>query len=68
MASWILNMFTHKNYASAPEKDGNTGKDGNKEDRREPGPQGPSGPRNGGVVFTRWRCTTCPTSNDTEVL
>ena len=30
--------------------------------------QGPPGPRNGGVVFTRWGRTTCSTTNDTEIL
>ena len=43
-------------------RDGTNGKDGSKGDKGEPGP------RNGGVVFTRWGRTTCPTTNDTELL
>ena len=35
------------------ERDGINGKDGSKGDKGEPGPQEPTGPRNGGVVFTR---------------
>ena len=38
---------------------------GKKGDRGE---LGPFGARNGGMVFTRWGCTTCPTTNDTEIL
>ncbi|XP_041379399.1 uncharacterized protein LOC121392083 [Gigantopelta aegis] len=43
-------------------------KDGMKGENGKPGPQGSLGPRNGGVVFTRWGRTTCPTTNDTELL
>ena len=48
--------------AGPPGRDGSNGKKG---DRGEPGS---AGPRNGGVVFTRWGRTTCPTTNDTEIL
>ena len=48
--------------ARPPGRDGSNGKKG---DREEPGPRGP---RNWGVVFTRWGQTTCPTTNDTERL
>ena len=34
-------------------RDGINGKDCSKKDKGEPGPQEPTGPRNGGVVFTR---------------
>ena len=51
-----------------PGRDGINGNDGSKGDRGKPGLQGFPGPRNGGVVFTRWGRTTCPTTNDTELL
>ena len=54
--------------AGTPGRDGISGKDGIKGEKGEPGLQGPPGPRNGGVVFTRWGCTTCPRTNDTELL
>ena len=51
-----------------PGRDGTNGKHGMKGEKGEPGPQGSPGPSNGGVVFTRWGRTTCPTTNDTELL
>ena len=54
--------------AGTPGRDGTNGKDGSKGNKGEPGPPGPPGPRNGGVVFIRWGRTTCPTTNDTELL
>ena len=54
--------------AGTPGRDGTNGKDGSKGDKGESGPQGPPGQSNGGVVFTRWGRTTCPTTNDTELL
>ena len=54
--------------AGTPGRDGTNGKIGSKGDKGESGPQGPPGPNNGGVVFTRWGRTTCPTTNDTELL
>ena len=52
--------------AGTPGRDGTNGKDGTKGNKGEPGPQGPPGPRK--VVFTRWGRTTCPTTNDRELL
>ena len=51
-----------------PGRDGINAEDGIKGDKEDLGLQGPAGPRNGGVVFTKWGCTTCPTINDTELL
>ena len=55
-------------------KDGKDGKDGEKGDRGDigmlgpPGPPGAPGPSTGGVVYTRWGRTTCPSTPGTELL
>ena len=33
-----------------------------------PGPQGPPGPLNGGLVYTRWGRTTCPSTSGTQLV
>ena len=33
-----------------------------------PGPQGPPGPLNGGLVYTRWGNTTCPSTSGTQLV
>ena len=50
---------------------GKDGKDGEKGDRGDMGmlgPPGPPGPSTGGVVYTRWGRTTCPSTPGTELL
>ena len=36
--------------------------------RGAPGPQGPPGPRSGGVTYVRWGRTTCPNTTGTELV
>ena len=33
-----------------------------------PGPQGPPGPLSGGLVYTRWGRTTCPSTSGTQLV
>ena len=62
---------------------GPKGDNGSKGDTGSPGPVGPKGelghpghtgikgepgPRSGGIVYTRWGRTTCPTTQDAEIL
>ena len=54
--------------AGPPGKDGTNGKDGVKGDKGEQGPQGSPGPKNGGVVFTRWGRFSCPNTTGTQLL
>ena len=57
--------------AGSPGRDGTNGIDGVKGNKGEPGPHGPQGPpgqRNGGVVFTRWGRTSCPTTEGMQLL
>uniref|UniRef100_A0A1X7TGB1 Short-chain collagen C4-like n=1 Tax=Amphimedon queenslandica TaxID=400682 RepID=A0A1X7TGB1_AMPQE len=55
-------------------RDGLTGRDGQKGERGdkgikgESGPVGPAGPKSGGVVYTRWGRTSCPTDTGAELL
>ena len=44
---------------------GRTGLTGQKGDI---GPAGPPGPTAGGVVYTRWGRTTCPTTSGTQLV
>ena len=47
---------------------GLTGQQGDKGERGERGPVGPPGPIRGGLVYTRWGRTTCPSTPRTELL
>ena len=58
-------------------RDGRDGRDGERGDRGEPGiegprgetgEQGPPGAINGGVTYTRWGKTSCPTVSGTELV
>ena len=52
-------------------RDGRDGRDGEKGMHGDPGPQGvqgPPGPPTGGVTYTRWGRTTCPTIQGTQLL
>ena len=54
-----------------PGRDGRDGKDGEtgeKGDTGVKGPQGPPGPNGGGVVYTRWERTTCPSTPGPELV
>ena len=46
----------------APGRDGQQGPNG------PPGPVGPPGPRSGGVVYTRWGKSSCPSTPGTELV
>ena len=52
----------------APGRDGRDGKKGDPGIIGPPGPQGPPGPFNGGLVYTRWGNTTCPSTSGTELV
>ena len=57
--------------AGATGTPGRDGADGMKEDPGiigPPGPQGPPGPFNGGLVYTRWGRTTCPSTSGTQLV
>ncbi len=47
---------------------GISGPRGEKGETGDKGPQGPPGPSSGGVVYTRWGRTTCPSTPGTELL
>ena len=55
-------------------RDGRDGRDGEKGMHGDPGlrgpqgVQGPPGPPTGGVTYTRWGRTTCPTTQGTQLL
>ena len=52
----------------APGRDGTDGMKGDPGIIGPPGPQGPPGPFNGGLVYTRWGRTTCPSTSGTELV
>ena len=52
----------------APGRDGTDGMMGDPGIICPPGPQGPPGPFNGGLVYTRWGRTTCPSTSGTELV
>ena len=54
-----------------PGRDGDDGKPGEKGEQGPPGPQGdqgPPGPRSAGVTYIRWGKTSCPDTNDTQLV
>ena len=52
----------------APGRDGTDGMKGDPGIIGPPGPQGPPGPPSGGLVYTRWGRTTCPSTSGTELV
>jgi hypothetical protein len=52
----------------APGRDGRDGMKGQPGVIGPQGPQGPPGPFNGGLVYTRWGRTTCPSTSGTELV
>ena len=55
-------------YPGLPGRDGRDGTKGEAGDVGSPGVPGPPGPRSGGTVYVRWGKTSCPNSNDTELV
>ena len=55
-------------YPGLPGRDGRDGMKGEAGDVGSPGVPGPPGPRSGGTVYVRWGKTSCPNSNDTELV
>ena len=51
-----------------PGRDGRDGKIGDSGAVGSPGPTGPPGPLSGGVVYTRWGRTTCPSTPGTQLV
>ena len=51
-----------------PGRDGTDGKKGDPGALGPPGPPGPPGPLSGGVVYTRWGRTTCPSTPGTQLV
>ena len=51
-----------------PGRDGTDGMKGDPGIIGPPGPQGPPGPPSGGLVYTRWGRTTCPSTSGTELV
>ena len=49
-------------------RDGRDGKVGEPGPIGPPGPQGPPGPLNGGLIYTRWGKTTCPSTSGTQLV
>ena len=47
---------------------GRDGKNGERGLKGDPGAQGPPGPRSGGVTYIRWGRTTCPDTEETELV
>ena len=52
----------------APGRDGRDGMKGVPGIIGPPGLQGPPGPFNGGLVYTRWGRTTCPSASETQLV
>ena len=54
-----------------PGRDGEDGEPGEQGEQGPPGPQGaqgPPGPRSAGVTYIRWGKSTCPDTNDTQLV
>ena len=51
-----------------PGRDGKNGEQGLRGEAGPPGPQGIPGPRGGGVVYTRWGRTVCPSNAGTQLV
>ena len=51
-----------------PDRDGEQGIQGEPGRDGERGPIGPPGPTSGGVIYTRWGRTTCPTTQGTQLV
>ena len=49
-------------------KDGEKGDEGDRGEKGDPGTRGPQGPSGGGVTYTRWGRTTCPSTPETELV
>ena len=61
-------LCSHPGTPGTPGRDGRDGEKGEKGMIGQTGGQGPPGPSGGGVAYTRWGRTTCPTTSGTTLV